>query len=66
MTQMMKLIEKTSTTLASEMQASTKAVADSNLALSESLANEVISKAVGQNNSWRSNYEYGSWLRQDY
>ena len=50
MTQMMKLIEKTSTTLASEMQASTKAVADSNLALSESLANEVISKAMGQNN----------------
>ena len=50
MTQMMKLIEKTSGTLAAEMQSSTAAMAESNKALSESLSTEVISKAMGQNN----------------
>ena len=50
MTKMMELIEKTSSTLAAEMQASTAAMAESNKALSESLSTEVISKAMGQNN----------------
>ena len=48
MTKMMELIEKTSSTLAAEMQASTAAMAESNKALSESLSTEVISKAMGQ------------------
>ena len=50
MTEMMELIEQTSSTLAAEMQASTAAMAESNKALSESLSTEVISKAMGQNN----------------
>ena len=50
MTKMMELIEQTSSTLATEMQASTAAMAESNKALSESLSTEVISKAMGQNN----------------
>ena len=49
-TQMMKLIEQSSASLAAEMQASTEAMAASNKALSESLSTEVISKAMGQNN----------------
>ena len=49
-TQMMKLIEQSSASLAAEMQASTEAMAVSNKALSESLSTEVISKAMGQNN----------------
>ena len=50
MTEMMELIEQTSSTLAAEMQASTAAMAESNKTLSESLSTEVISKAMGQNN----------------
>ena len=44
MTQMMELIKQTSSTLATEMQASTAKMAESNKALSESLSTEVISK----------------------